>query len=195
MYLGKKRVLLAVGASCFLMGIPIFPDTVSLLLVSICSLLAYRTGISMTRFACVAQISITTSSLVPPTPGPVAAAAALGLSLGEVIPWGILVSIPGYIATILYSRTLKADIKPREQYLVEPETEKYPSFFSSIAPILVPIVLIIFDNVVRSVSPDTRLAQVSSFIGDPLSALFIGCLTALFLQTERCGNQKNIRMT
>lgn len=181
---GEKRVLWALAISCLIMGVPIFPDTISLLIVPIASLLAVRTGISMIQFAAVMQIGITSSSLVPPTPGPVAAAAILGLSLGQVIPWGALVCIPGLIATVLYAKTLKDDVRPKEQYIVESETKELPSFLNSMLPILLPILLIVLDNVVSTVAPDTTFSQVSSFVGDPLSALLIGCFTALFLQVK-----------
>lgn len=87
-FFGKKKVLWAIGTSCCILGIPVFPDTVSLLVIPLCTNLAKKTGISMMAFASVIQISITTSSLVPPTPGPVAAAAALGLPLGGRHPLG-----------------------------------------------------------------------------------------------------------
>ena len=46
-----------------------------------------------------------THTLVPPTPGPIAAAGNLGADLGLVILWGIVVSIPAMLAGYLYAIT------------------------------------------------------------------------------------------
>ena len=85
---GTKGVLWAAGISCFILGIPVFPNTVSLLTIPLYTNLSKETNVSMMAFAGVMQISIVTSSLVPPTPGPVAGAAVLGLPLGEADPLG-----------------------------------------------------------------------------------------------------------
>ena len=117
-FFGSKRVLWALGISCFILGVPVFPDTVFLLVIPLCTNLAKKTGISMMAFIAAIQTALITSSLVPPTPGPVAAAAALNLPLGIAIPWGILVSVPGTIATVLYAYYLKNDQIPlNEVYL------------------------------------------------------------------------------
>lgn len=39
---GEKRVLWAVGTSCCILGIPVFPDTVSLLTIPLCTNLAKK---------------------------------------------------------------------------------------------------------------------------------------------------------
>ena len=50
-FCGEKKVLWAVGSSCCILGIPVFPDTVSLLTIPLSTNLANRTGISMMAFA------------------------------------------------------------------------------------------------------------------------------------------------
>ena len=196
-FFGKKRVLWAVGTSCCILGIPVFPDTVSLLVIPLCTNLAKKTGISMLAFASVIQISITTSSLVPPTPGPVAGAAALGLPLGVAIPWGTLVSIPGLIATILYASSLKNDWVELNPAFLEDESSKSVdlsmSFAKAIIPVLLPVILIVAQTMTKVFLPKTFIARLMTFIGSPLSALFIGCFVAIFLQMRDWVHNTDIR--
>lgn len=194
--LGKKNVLAAVGISCYIMGIPIFPDTVSLLVIPLCTNLAAQTGISMLAFAGMVGIGVTTSSLVPPTPGPVAAAALLNLPLGQAILWGILVSIPGLIATIVYCQVcLKKQVLLNQDYLHVDSANQgnLPSFWRSIFPILVPIILIVGNTVCDNMFPDTALANVTAFIGAPIMALSIGCALAVGLQIKNWIKIQDVR--
>lgn len=193
---GTKGVLWAIGISCFILGIPVFPDTVSLLTIPLATNLAKKTKISMMSFAAVMQISIVTSSLVPPTPGPVAGAAALGLPLGQAIPWGILVSIPGLIAVVLYSNTLKnIDVPLNESFLQEDKSleEIKMSLFTAVMPIIVPVLLIVGQTASEVFLPGSTIAEVMSFIGAPLSALIIGCLLAVFTQVKEWWKRLDVR--
>ncbi|MEU5371031.1 GntP family permease [Streptomyces sp. NPDC005951] len=57
---------------------------------------------------------------------------------------------------------------------------RMPSLALSLIPVFTPIVLIMLDSyVVDLVGEKSRLGGVLSFVGAPLVALFIGCLTAL----------------
>lgn len=193
---GTKGVLWALAISCFILGIPVFPDTVSLLVIPLCTNLSKKTGISMLAFAGVIQISIVTSSLVPPTPGPVAGAAALGLPLGEAIPWGILVSIPGMIAGVLYASTLKDKQVPLNPAFLQEKADEEQvqmGLLKAVLPIFVPVILIVGQTATDVMMPGTMFANLMSFIGAPLSALIIGCLLAVFLQVKEWWKRKDVR--
>lgn len=150
----------------------------------------------MMAFAGVMQISIVTSSLVPPTPGPVAGAAALGLSLGEAIPWGILVALPGLVAAVIYANTLKDVQVPLNQNFLqseEAEDQIKMSLFTAVMPIFVPVLLIVGQTATEVFLPGTAIANVMSFIGAPLSALIIGCLLAVFTQIKEWWKRQDVR--
>ncbi len=188
-FFGKKKVLWAIGTSCCILGIPVFPDTISLLVIPLCTNLSKKTGISMMAFASVIQISITTSSLVPPTPGPVAASAALHLPLGLAIPWGTLVAIPGLLATVIYASTLKDIQVPLNESFIEQTSDEEASrmtmgFLKAIFPILLPVALIVTQTVTQIIAPKTFFAKFMTFVGSPMSALFIACFAAVFIQTR-----------
>lgn len=191
---GKKNSLWAVGASCLLLGIPVFPDTISLLLVPICTNLAASTGISMSAYVATMNVVITSSSLVPPTPGPVAAAVLLGLPLGVVIPWGCLVCIPGLIATVLFAKTRTKQIPLNEEFLgKDVKPENMPSTFSSLLPILLPVILIVADSVISVALPKSTLNAVFDFIGAPTMALLLGCFLAVGLQVKEGWKNVDVR--
>lgn len=195
---GAKGVLWAVGISCFILGIPVFPDTVSLLTIPLCTNLSKKTNVSMLAFASVMQISIVTSSLVPPTPGPVAGAAVLGLPLGEAIPWGILVAVPSLITTVLYASYLKNIPVPLNQSFLQEDDSLEQikmSLFTAVIPIIVPVFLIVGQTATEVFLPGTAIADVMGFIGAPLSALIIGCMVAVFTQVKEWWKNKDVRDT
>jgi len=187
---GKKNVIWAIGISGFILGIPIFSDTVTILLIPIVSNLALEASASMMAFgtslAVGAQI---THCLVAPTPGPVAAAALLGVPLGTAIPWGLLVSIPGVIGSTLWAKfACKEMVLPKQEYVDaynNAKSEVLPGTFMSFMPILLPLVLIVINNIITVVAKGTIAAQIFGFIGSPMAALLSGCIFAMILTGQR----------
>ncbi len=95
--LGKRYPGLAMGAIGSLVSIPVFCDSAFIVLSRINHALAGRTKVAApTLFLSLAGGLYLTHNLVPPTPGPVAAAGNLGLSeqLGPIIVIGLAVSVP-----------------------------------------------------------------------------------------------------
>lgn len=182
---GKKRIIWGIVLSSAILGIPIFADSVVILLIPIVSTLAVEAGASMMVFGTALYLgALTTASLVPPTPGPVAAAALLGVPIGEAILWGLLVAIPGVIAATLYSKTLKTMVLPKEEYLEaakKSEGLKLPTVGNSLAPIILPLVLIMLNTILNNIIPDTAIARFFSFAGSPTPALLAGCFYSLAL--------------
>jgi GntP family gluconate:H+ symporter len=183
--IGEKNVIWAIAASSFILGISIWADTVVILLIPIVSMIAAKTGKSMMSLGAALYMgALVTASLVPPTPGPVAAAALLNVPLGQAIMWGLIVSIPSVIAATLYCMTLKTPVLPKEEYLlaaVESEKLELPTLLNSLLPIIFPLFLIVTNTAVASIAPETPIANVFSFIGSPLAALLTGCILSLVL--------------
>lgn len=157
---GEKRVLWAILLASAILGIPIWADTVVILLIPIVSNLALQTNKSMMSYGTALYMgALVTASLVPPTPGPVAAAALLHLPLSDAIMWGVLISIPSVFAAGLYCLTLKEPVAPQDEYIKSAEASK--------------------DKPLPSVG--TSVAKVFKFVGSPLAALLAGCLFSLVL--------------
>lgn len=191
---GEKNMIWAIALSSAILGIPIFADTVVILLIPIVSLLAVQTNKSMMSYGTALYLgALVTASLVPPTPGPVSAAALLHVPLGEAILWGLIVAVPSVIASTLYCKTLKTPVAPKEEFLLaakESENAELPSLFKSLLPILFPLVLILLNTVVSVIAPETGIANFFAFIGSPLAALFTGCILSLLLTGKEWKSKK-----
>lgn len=191
---GEKHVIWAIAAASMVLGIPIWADTVVILLIPIVSNLALRTGKSMVSYGTALYMgALVTASLVPPTPGPVAAAALLNLPLGTAILWGAVVSIPSVIAATLYCMTLKEPLLPKEEYVKSAAADAdaaLPGIGRSLMPIVLPLALIFANTIVNAAMPKTQIAKFFSFVGSPLAALLAGCMFALLLTGREWASKK-----
>lgn len=182
---GRKNVLWAISISSAIISIPVFADSTVILLMPIVSNLAIETKESMMKYGGALYLgALVTSSLVPPTPGPVAAAALLNIPLGEAILWGIIISIPSIIAGIIYLKSLKEMVYPKEEYINKINKEvalNAPNLFFSYLPILLPILLIMFNTFFSAQWPESKIAEIFKFLGDPLMALLIACIFSTYL--------------
>lgn len=183
---GQKNVIWAISISGFILGIPIFSDTVTILLIPIVSNLALETSASMMAYGSALAVGAQiTHSIVAPTPGPVAAAGLLGVPLGIAIPWGIVVSIPGIVAATLWSKyACKEMVLPKQEYVDSynmSKGSKLPGTIMSFMPIVLPLFLIVLNNVFAVLAPGTYIASLFSFVGSPMAALISGCIMAMIL--------------
>src|SRR5690606_32411768 len=93
--LGEKRAPLALMGSGYILSIPVFFDTVFYLLVPLARSLWMKERRNYVLFitAIVAGGAVT-HSMVPPTPGPIFMATALGVDIGTMILVGGLIGLP-----------------------------------------------------------------------------------------------------
>ncbi|MGL4791737.1 MAG: GntP family permease [Anaerotignaceae bacterium] len=192
---GEKNVIWAIAVSSFILGIAIWADSVVILAIPIVSMLAVKTNKSMMSFGTALYLgALVTASLVPPTPGPVSAAALLEVPLGQAILWGAIVSIPSVAAATLYCMTLKTPVYPKEEYLKAAKeaanSRVLPSLFNSLAPILLALTLIVINTVLSSAMPGTSIANFFAFVGSPLAALLAACLYSLVLTGKDWKSEK-----
>jgi len=102
--LGEKRAPGAFLGSGFLLGMPVFFDTVFYLMIPLGKAMGIRVGRNYGLFimAIVAGATMT-HSLVPPTPGPLFGAGELSVNIGLMIIGGIVVGIFTVRAGYLYA--------------------------------------------------------------------------------------------
>lgn len=192
---GEKRPALAMSIIGYIVSIPVFCDSGYVILSSLNKSLAKRTKTSMVTMAVALATGLyATHTLVPPTPGPIAAAANLGIdsNLLLVIVVGLLVSIPtmlvGYFwATRYCSRFEIADEGEVEVEKYEEIIAKYknlPGPAKSFAPIVLPILLLALGSIAKFPGApfgDGSLKTLLVFTGTPVNALFIGVLLSFML--------------
>lgn len=194
---GIKRAPLATALTGGVVSIPTFCDSGFVILNPVIKALSRTGNIPyMTLVMALMAGLLTTHSLVPPTPGPIAAAGILGADVGKVMLYGIIVSIPVVLGTLLWCNSKyvrkkypeiavadTSDIAANEQFK---ETVKHaPSTFMSYLPIVMPIVLIVVRSFVRQYGTmETGFAQIIDFVGTPYIALLIGTLISFLLPTK-----------
>lgn len=190
--IGEKKSPLAMNLTGMLVSIPVFCDSGFIILSSLNKALSKKTGISVVVFAVALSTGLYVAHVfVPPTPGPLAAAAALNADLGLVILIGLAVALPtafvGYLCAINFGS--KHSVTTTDTTTkIEEITESKSSILSIALPILVPIFLIALRSIAKYPSSpfgDGILTGIISFIGHPLPALFIGILFVVRLVDKR----------
>ena len=187
---GKNNVPLSMGIIGYIVSIPVFCDSAFVILSPLGRALSRKAKISSAASAVALSLGLyATHTMVPPTPGPVAAAGLLGADLGLVILWGALVSIIALVAGWLFSVKYAKKVyinhdKHRQELEVEKISAEAPSALISVTPILLPIILIVLKSVGDlETQPfgDSIIADIIDFIGQPVVALLIGVFFAFLL--------------
>jgi GntP family gluconate:H+ symporter len=187
---GRNNVPLAMGIIGYIVSIPVFCDSAFVILSPLCRALSSKAKISLAVSAVALSLGLyATHTMVPPTPGPVAAAGMLGADLGLVILWGALVSIialaAGWLFSVKFAARVYIDpLKDMEKSDVREIVKEAPSTLKSLIPILLPIILIVLKSVGDLKSHpfgEGNMAVIVDFIGQPVVALLIGVFFAFLL--------------
>lgn len=185
--IGVKRSALAMNMTGFIISIPVFCDSGFVILSALNKALSKKSGISLVVLAISLAAGLyATHVFIPPTPGPLAAAAALDADLGLVILLGLIVAIPASLAGYLWARYIgkKIHISVDKNFKMNDEVKDLPGIRASIAPIFVPIILIALKSIADYPTHplgEGILLQVLNFVGNPIIALFAGVLLAFNL--------------
>lgn len=188
---GERRAPWAMVLAAMVVGIPMFFEVGLVLMVPIIYLVWKRTGGSILRVGipALAGLSIL-HGLIPPHPGPLVAISALHADLGTTLLFGVIVAIPtAVIAGPLYGGWISRRVHPNppeslaKQYTVtEREEGTAPSVLTTLSAILLPVVIMLVKTVVdiADSSPGSELHKVMDFIGDPIMAMIVGVVYAMF---------------
>ena len=195
---GKKREEEALALTGFLVSIPIFCDSGFVVLAPIAKAISRATKKSFIGLGvALAAGLVITHSLVPPTPGPLGVCGIFGIDVGSFILLTIVLALPMTIACIAYSRlylSKKYYRIPNEDGEVveapyrEPDYDGafamdmsgVPGALESFMPLLVSIVLILVNTVATAVGATTGIMEILIFLGQPIVAVGIGLLVAIF---------------
>ena len=195
---GKKREEEALALTGFLVSIPIFCDSGFVVLAPIAKAISRATKKSFIGLGvALAAGLVITHSLVPPTPGPLGVCGIFGIDVGSFILLTIVLALPMTIACIAYSRLYLSKNyyrSPNEDGEVveapyrEPDYDGafamdmsgVPGALESFMPLLVPIVLILINTVATAVGATTGIMEILIFLGQPIVAVGIGLLVAIF---------------
>ena len=189
--IGRKRVHEAMAIIGYIVSVPVFADSGFIILSPLNKSLSKKAGLSIAGTGVALILGLTlTHVMVPPTPGPIAAAGILGADVGLVMLLGLAVSSVTLVVAIIYSKTVAAKtyIDPNPEYSEEEIEEKIksaPSALKSFLPILIPIILIVGKSLVEfnmeTTEQNAAWIGVIKFLGAPIIALIIGMLLAFLL--------------
>jgi GntP family gluconate:H+ symporter len=188
--IGETHVPLAMSIIGYFVSIPVFADSGFVILIPLNRALSKEAKLSLAGSAIALSTGlIATHCLVPPTPGPIAAAGILEADLGLVILLGMVVSVFALFAGWLFATRVasKTYIDPNPELSEEQVLEKIkhaPSAFKAFIPIVVPIFLIVLKSISDFPTKpfgDGALRNCVAFVGAPVIALLIGVLLAFRL--------------
>ncbi len=194
---GPKHPELAIELMGWVVSIPVFCDSGFVVLNPIRKAMVKRTGTSSVAMTvCMAAGLYCSHVFIPPTPGPIAAANTLGIggSLLLVMGLGLLVSIPALIGAYFYAKFIGKKVRANDEAdsgdVVQTYEElvasygKLPSGFMSLAPIIVPIILMALSNVSSILGWGGALGMGLTFLGTPIVALAVGVVIGIILLVQ-----------
>ncbi len=218
-FFGEKRAGWALLWSTYILSVPIFFDTMFMLMVPLARALRLRTGKDYLLYVLAICIGgVITHSMTIPHPGPIAMQKILEVDTGLSILFGFTVGIIPAALTYSVAVWLNArlPIPMREvpgsttaelQKIVDQPETSLPSFWASLLPVILPIFLISLASfaVIVEKSPwgatvidalggparFTAARQYIDYIGNKNIALGIGafCAVALLMKRRGIGRQ------
>lgn len=197
--LGTRFPNLTLTIIGYIVSIPVFCDSGYVVLNSLRKAITLRTGVSALATSVALMTGLyATHTLVPPTPGPLAAAESIGIAdnLGLIIAVGLPVAAISALAGLAYaSRFNKSQWTPLpsedDNDLADLDYEQLRASFGKLPhpalaflPILVPLILICAASIAKLPSQplgEGTLVELLSFVGTPVIALIFGLLSATLL--------------
>ncbi|AKA36552.1 MAG: gluconate transporter [Muricauda sp.] len=182
---GVKNVQWAMVVTGFIVGIPMFYSVGFVILIPLVFTIAMSTGLPLLYVGLPMLTSLSvTHGYLPPHPAPTAIAAMFNADIGKTLLYGIIIAIPAIlVAGPLFARTIKnIEAKPLEEFY-NPELipeEKLPSTTNSILSALSPIILIGLGIGAEQLLNEGLLQNILVFIGNPVIALLISVLVAVY---------------
>ncbi|MDP3073150.1 MAG: SLC13 family permease [Opitutaceae bacterium] len=203
---GERRTPIVLAVCGLVLGVPVFFDTVFLLLIPLARAMAVRTGKDYLLYVLAIAVGTTmTHSLVPPTPGPLFAANALKVDLGTMMIGGLLLS--AFAATVglgyawwanrrwpiaVRSPSAEGTAAP----LVERPDHELPPLWLALAPIVLPVLLISGSTVAEVVALPAELKKLIGTLGHPNIAVALAAgIALLMVATRRGAEPKKVKST
>ncbi|WP_131738909.1 GntP family permease [Actinomadura roseirufa] len=210
---GERGAPLAMGLTGLIFGVPVFFDVGIFVLAPLVYITARQGGRSLVLYALplLAGLSMT-HAFLPPHPGPVAAAGLLGVPLGWLIVFGLICGVPAFLVSGVvwgawigkrvvvavpeeYVTGEKAAEDAAEEERDREETaergperrEDEPSLALVGLIIAVPLVLILLATFGTVWWKGSAALPALTFLGNPVVALTIAVLLAMYLLGTRRG--------
>jgi GntP family gluconate:H+ symporter len=198
---GEKRAPFALGVAALLFGFPIFFDAGLVVFLPIILTVARRFGGSLLYYALPAAGGFAAMhAIVPPHPGPVAAAEQINADIGLTLLVGVPIAVLSwYVGVYLVSRFIGARVDVSVADVVfgkvdadhdgeddDAFRQRPPRFVTVLGLLLIPLVLISFDTVLDTLVVAGSLEEggwvdFMGLLGQTPIALMITVLAAIFV--------------
>ena len=192
LYNFQDKTLISINLLGLFLGTVVFCDSGFLILNGISKSIASTTNYSLTSLNLSLSGGLYAShTLVPPTPGPLAAINNLnGISMiGDIMLLSIVVSIPASLISFIYARKTfgKLNLKIKSQNL-----KLTSDYIIPILVIIIPLFLISLNTLTNFINNEIsrNIILLLKLIGNPINALFIGIILSFFLPNTK--NKKPI---
>ena len=214
-FVGERHTPLALLLAGFVLGIPMFAETVFYLLLPLARAAWDRNG--KHYLLCVLAIvagATMTHSLVPPTPGPLFVADAFNIDMATMIGVGSIVGMIAALAGYVYAcwadkrwplqpkRAGHAagngdEQNPSDEAPPPAAPATLPPLWAALLPILLPVVLISLESVSQSApSLFSPIAlSVIRLVGEKNMALSLAALAAILVLYRADGGMPAVRRT
>ncbi|OYW28164.1 MAG: gluconate transporter [Caulobacter sp. 12-67-6] len=179
---GEKRALWALTAIGVVVGVPLFFDVALIILAPLLCALTLRSKRPIVWFALPTLAGLAVMhALLPPHPGPVAAAELLKADYGQIALWGFVCGLPAVLVAGPFYAWIAYRKQGQEGYVLPPSMDTgMPrqatiGFGVALTAMLAPLALIMIGALARG-WPEGRLRDLVVFLGHPFTALILACV-------------------
>lgn len=189
---GERRIQWAIMLTGFLIGIPLYYNAGFVILVPLVFSISKKANLPLLYVAIPMAASLsTTHCFLPPHPSPVFLANAFQADIGKTLVLGLIITIPTVIiAGPLLGKMLKnVTSSSGSSFFAETEDPSRPvqGATTSFLIGLLPVILITIAVISEAIMSGTPINAVMQFIGNPVIALLISALTAMWFFGIRAG--------
>jgi GntP family gluconate:H+ symporter len=188
---GRRLLPWAMALVAALIGLPMFFEIGLVMLIPVVLLVSRRSGqpLLLLGIPALAGLSVL-HGLVPPHPGPLAAAGALNANVGITLALGVLVAIPTVViagplfgrlaARLVPNATAPEHLVPASTSTTATDRTRIPSFVATVSTVLLPVVLMMGKALADILlAKENHVRRLLDFIGDPLVALLAAVLVGM----------------
>ncbi len=192
----KNNSILSLNFLGLFLGIVVFCDSGFLILNSISKSIVSSSNISLASLNLSLSGGLYTShTLIPPTPGPLAAISNLNANqfIGYAIIVGSIVSIPSSLVSFFYAKKFTKNIQID---LSKIEKTNNKNLILPILVILTPTLLIgssTLLNIIELNESSNSIFQIIKVLGNPLIAISIGTIICFLLPSKKNNKKKWIQ--
>ena len=179
---GIGKTLIAMSMIGVVVGIPVYCDSGFIILSRLIPALS-SSSINEAQLSLALSTGLYTShTLVPPTPGPLAAAANLGMTanLGLVMLIGFIGALPAALIAYVLAKKMGTPIQVTQSNLESIQKSKHNTVLVFL-PLILPILLISLTSLPGVIPAIQSWTTAFKIIGTPAVALLIGLLCAMLL--------------